>query len=103
MDQPRYVRAPWPDAVAPPGAPVWLFYELDEKADIVRRTIELFADGSATRNSIEIEERNGEPCPSLVDCSLKEAFGDAPITQISSDEFEQVWARATDEPYWNVG
>jgi hypothetical protein len=71
------VRARWPDAEVSPDAPTWLHYELDDEADAVVRTVEVFASGAVHRNSLEIEQRGGRPCPSLIDCSLAEGFARA--------------------------
>lgn len=98
----RHVRARWPEPEVPPGEPLWLFYELDEQADAVIRSVDLFADGTATRNSIEIEERTGEPCPSLIDCSLADGFDGVELDEISGAEFEVVWEKGVDKPFWNA-
>lgn len=98
----RHVRLRWPDEQVPTDAPEWLLYELDEQADSIIRNVELFADGNVTRNSIEIEERNGLPCPSLTDVSLSEAFQGLELENISREEFELAWAKGKDTPFWNV-
>ena len=98
----RHVRAHWPEPKVPKGAPEWLLYELDEQADVVTRSVHLFPDGMATRDSIEIEQRNGEPCPSLIDTSLAEGFAGVEFDELSAEEFEQVWSRGVDTPFWNV-
>jgi hypothetical protein len=95
------VRARWPEPEVRPDEPLLLFYELDEQADAVVRSAEVFADGRVTRNSIEIEERSGEPCPSLIDCSLARGFDGVDLDEISGEEFEAVWAKGVDEPFWN--
>ena len=102
MDSLRYVRARWPDPEVPEGEPVWLFYELDELADAVTRSVDVFADGTVTRNSITIEERNGETYPSLIDTSLAEGFGGVDLEEISGAEFETVWTKGLDKPFWSV-
>ncbi|MGQ3040855.1 MAG: hypothetical protein ACT6TH_08075 [Brevundimonas sp.] len=102
MNALRYVRARWPEPEVPQGEPIWLVYEIDDVADACNRLVELFADGTATRNSIEIEERNGQTCPSLFDTSLADGFGDADLEQISSEEFESAWTNGIDKPFWNV-
>lgn len=98
----KHVRARWPDPVVPPGEPYWLLYEIDEQADAVVRTIDVFADRTVTRNSIEIEERRGKACPSLIDCSLAEGFNGVDAEEITREEFEEVWAKGVDELFWNV-
>ena len=103
LDALRYVRARWPDPEVPPGEPLWLHYELDDQADAVVRTVDLYPDGAITRNSIEIEERGGTPCPSLIDCSLSDGFAGVELAEIPSEEFEKLWARGLDKPFWNAG
>lgn len=98
----KHLRARWPEIDVRPGEPMWLLYELDEQVDAVVRSADVFADGSVTRNSIEIEEREGKPCPSLIDCSLAEGFDGVDAKQITLEEFETVWARGVDKPFWNV-
>ena len=102
MSDLRHVRARWPDAEVPTGSPEWLLYELDEQADAVTRTVELFPDGSVSRNSIQIEERGGKPCPALIDVSLADGFAGVDLEPITSEEFERAWARGRDTPFWNV-
>ncbi len=101
MAELKYVRARWPDPEVPDDSPEWLLYELDEQADAVTRTVEFFPNGNVARNSIEIEERGGMPCPSLVEGSLREGFGRS-AEWITGDEFERAWAKGTDTPFWNV-
>jgi|GEM_PF-2378006 len=98
----KHLRARWPDRDVPTGEPTWLLYELDEQADAVVRSADVFADGSVTRNSIEIEERGGKACPSLIDCSLAAGFDGVDAEEITREDFEAVWARGADKPFWNV-
>ncbi|MBG7616110.1 hypothetical protein IWC96_12600 [Brevundimonas sp. BAL450] len=98
----KHLRARWPDLHVPPGEPIWLLYELDEEADAVLRSAEVFPDGSVTRNSIEIEERGGKPCPSLIEGSLPTIFQGVTAEEITSHEFDATWARGVDTPFWNV-
>lgn len=102
MNALRHVRARWPEVQVPHGEPLWLLYEIDDLADAVTRSVDLFADGTATRNSIEIEERNGQPCPSLIDTSLADGFGGVDLEAISSEDFASAWIKGTDKPVWNV-
>ncbi|TAL28776.1 MAG: hypothetical protein EPN98_22040 [Phenylobacterium sp.] len=103
MSELRHVRARWPEPEVPPGEPLWLHYELDESADVVVRSVDLFPNGAVNRNSIEVEERGGKPCPSLIDCSIAEGFAGVELEEITRDEFEEIWARGKDTPFWNVG
>lgn len=100
MAELKYVRARWPDPEVPDGSPEWLLYERDEQSDAVTRTVEFFPTGSVARNSIQIEERGGKPCPSLVEGSLRDGFGPS-AEQITSEEFERGWAMGTDTAFWN--
>lgn len=102
MGELRHVRARWPEPEVPPGEPLWLHYELDVQADAVVRSVDLFSDGTITRNSIAIEERGGKPCPSLIDCPLAEGFAGVDLEEITREEFEQVWLKGRDKPFWNV-
>jgi hypothetical protein len=102
MSNIKHVRTRWPDPEVPAGSPEWLLYELDQRADAVTRTVEFFRDGAITRNSIEIEERRGKPCPSLIDVSLAEGFTGVDLEPITSEEFEGAWARGKDTPFWDV-
>lgn len=101
-DLPTYFRLPWPEVDVPAGEPSWLYYEIDKKNDAVRRSIEVFPDGRITRNSIEIEERDGRPCSSLIDTSLDDGFGDGEPLAMSPVEFEDLWRQGVDTPFWNV-
>lgn len=98
----RHVRARWPDHVIPPGEPEWLLYEFDEQADKVLRTVDVFPDGTRQRNSIEIEERDGRSCPSLIGDSIKVSFSGVQFEELAQDAFEAAWIGAEDTPFWNV-
>lgn len=102
MSELRLVRARWPDQEVPAGSPIWLLYELDDDADAVVRSVEIFPDGLIARNSIEIETREGRSCPSLIGCSLAEGFAGVNFDPISRDEFEDLWTKGRDTPFWNV-
>jgi len=82
--------------------PAWLHYEVSEVADAVIRTIEVFADGRITRNSIEIEQRHGDHCPSLIDVSLSEGFDGLELQTMSREGFEALWQQGVDTPVWFV-
>lgn len=98
----RYVKTPWPEGDAPSGEPSWFLYEIDDTADAVTRSVWIYADGLVTRNSIEIEERSGKGCPSLIDCSVAQGFEGADLQQITPETFGDAWARGVDTPFWNV-
>ena len=99
----RYVKAPWLKGDPPPGEPSWFLYEIDDPADVVTRSVCIYADGLVTRNSIEIEERNGKACPSLIDCSVAQGFRDADLQLITPETFGDAWDLGVDTPFWNVG
>ncbi|WP_305759531.1 hypothetical protein [Brevundimonas sp.] len=98
----KHLRARWPDPTIPAGEPTLLLYEIDEDADAVVRTVDIFADGSITRNSIEIEERSGQACPSLIDCSLADGFTGVDSEAITHEDFDAAWLKGIDKPFWNV-
>jgi hypothetical protein len=87
--------------VLPAGEPEWLLYELDEAADQVTRSIQMFPGGKVDRNSIEIEERNGDSCPSLWGVSIIEGLEGLSPSEISASEFEEAWRTGIDAPVWN--
>ena len=62
-----YYRGRWPDVEVPEGEPLWLLYEVDREAGAVPRTVEIFPDGRIARNSVALERRYGDDCPSLID------------------------------------
>ena len=97
-----YYRAHWPGADAPADSPLWLHYEISKFADAVLRTVEVFENGRIARNSIELEQRNGDHCPSLIDCSLNEAFDGLEIEEMTRADFEALWERGADTPFWFV-
>ena len=99
---PIYFRLPWPELEVPAGEPSWLYYEIDKEKNAVRRSIEVFPDGRVARNSIEIEARDGRPCPSLIDTSLAEGFVNGQPVEMSQDEFEDLWQQGVDTPFWNT-
>lgn len=84
----------------PDGEPLWFLYEVDEQADAVLRNVEVFPDGRITRNSIEIEQRKGHRCRSLIDCSLADGFSDAKKQVIAAAKFEAFWRRGVETPWW---
>ncbi len=64
------------------------------------RGVDVFADGRITRNSLELEQRHGDECPSLIDQSLGVGFAEAPLEEIARDAFERLWERGRDLPFW---
>jgi hypothetical protein len=96
----RYLRVRWPEAEAPVGEPLWFLYEVDQAEDVVVRSVEIFPDATITRNSIALEQRNGDDCPSLFDCSLSEGFAGVELDEILAAEFERFWRQGTDKPFW---
>ena len=96
----RHYRLRWPDTVVPEGEPTWILYEVDKVGDAVLRTVDLYDDERITRNSIEIEERSGKSCPSLIDDSLSKAFQGLDRQPITKKEFEASWQAGKDKPFW---
>ena len=91
-----YFEAPWPGTPVPEGEPVRFFYEVDEAADNVLRSVELYADGSLQRNSLQLEARDGWPCVSLWHGSFAELSVGIPLEPLLSSAFEEHWQRAVD-------
>ena len=98
----EHYRGRWPDEPVPDLEPTWLFYEVDKAADAVLRTVEVFADGRVARNSVALEQRHGDKCPSLMGCSLDDFFGVARLEGITREQFEEWWAKGVDTPFWFV-
>jgi hypothetical protein len=96
----EYYRGRWPNGEVPAGEPLWMLSEIDREADAVLRTVDIFHDGIVARNSIELEQHNGDICSSLVECSLEDAFKDAPLEEITRAELDAHWAKGTDRPFW---
>ncbi|TIT34406.1 MAG: hypothetical protein E5W65_17365 [Mesorhizobium sp.] len=97
-----YFRGRWPDDIVPEGEPLWLLYEVDEAADNVLRSVEIFPNGQVTRNSVGLEQRNGDHCPSLIDVSRREGMAEAKLEKISADMFEELYQIGADTPFWFV-
>jgi len=97
-----YYRGRWPEEPIPDGEPIWLFYEVDKLADAVLRTVHVFADGRVARNSVVLEQRHGDQCPSLIDCSLGDLFDGGKLEEISREQFEEWWTKGIDVPVWFV-
>lgn len=96
-----YFKGRWPEKIVPEGEPSWLYYEVDEKCDVVTRTIDLFSNGMAVRNSIKLAEREGldqrQPeFHSLVHGPFLEETGEF-LDGISEREFVELWDLAADK------
>lgn len=98
----RHYRGRYPGDDIPPDMPIWFFYEVDVEGDNVLRSMEVFADGSVTRNSLEIEARHGQRWESLADGPFMEDIEDMGLSVCGAEEFEKVWARGNDTPFWNA-
>ncbi len=95
-----YYRSRWPEEIVPAGEPLWMYDEVDLEADCVLRTVDVFPDGTITRNSIEIDQpKDGRKFSSLLDVSWVD-IDQSHFTEISRDEFERLYARAVDRPFW---
>ena len=95
-----YYRLRWPDPDVPQDMPTWLYYEVDIVEDVVQRTVDVFADGRIERNSLALEERKGNICPSLVDGPFMETVQSEPHDLIPAVEFEELWRQGIDKPFW---
>ena len=80
-----------------------MLLEIDFEADAVVRSVDIFPDGRVTRNSVALEQRNGDDCRSLIDTSLAAGLEDAPLEEITEAEFETWWIEGKDEPFWFPG
>jgi hypothetical protein len=96
----KYYRGRWPDSDVPPGEPTWSYYEVDTTKDVVLRTVDVFTDGRIERNSIALEERKGDSCPSLVEGPFMNIVLSVPLGLITAAEFEDLWQQGTDTPFW---
>lgn len=96
----KYYRGRWPDEEVPPDEPTWMLHEVDMDKDNVLRQVEMFDNGAITRNSVEIEARHGPRFESLLGCSFLEVVDEAPLTEITQDEFESHWIQGQDTPFW---
>jgi hypothetical protein len=94
----EYVCGPWPEVPIPLGAPCWLCYEVNEVTDSVLRSVEIFADGSSHRNSLQLQERDGFVCTSLVHGSFRAIVTGVMLERIEPERFEQLWNTAQDIP-----
>lgn len=100
MSELTYLAGTWPEPIVPPGEPSELYYEVDRATDNVLRLVHKFRDGTFRRGSIEIEERSGTPCPSLIEEPASQAFEHAGLVEISEAEFESLWSQGVDTPFW---
>jgi hypothetical protein len=89
-----YFRGRWPDDEIPIGEPLWLYFEVDPALDVVLRTVDMFEDGHLVRNSIELEQRDGFPCVSIVHGPFLSFAAEAQLASIEAQEFEELWARS---------
>ena len=88
----KYIRVRWTHTF--PDEPVWLYSELDEKRQEVRK-VELYADGrvdvaSGTR-STGTTELSEVSIPSLDEINSDSQFA---AVEIDRDEFERAWSNA---------
>ena len=62
--------------------------------------IDVFADGRIERDSLALEERKGDICPLLVEGPFMETARSAPLDLIAGVDFEELWQRGIDKPFW---
>ena len=89
----------------PEDEPLRTPYEVDEAADNVLRSVEILPDGRITRDGVELEQRNGDDCPSLFDCGWREGIAGASpdkIVRIDAEAFEEQHGKGIDTPFWFV-
>lgn len=97
-----YFKCRWPEETLPEGEPLWMYYEVVTERDIVTRIVDLYPNGDAIRDSLELDEREGpdqrDPKHrSLVHGPFLETLPDD-VETISGIEFCQIWDAATDNP-----
>ncbi len=80
----------------------WLLYEVDEAAGNVLYSVEVFSDGRIARNSVEMEQRYGDDCPSLIDIGWREGIAEAQLEIIGAETFEKLYRQGIDTPVWFV-
>lgn len=91
----------WHDPDVRPDKQTWIYYEVDTVEDVVLRMVEVFADGRIERDSIALEERKGDRCPSLVEGPFMETVRGNPLgLRVTAIQFEELWQRGTDTPFW---
>lgn len=86
-----WCRAPWPEDTVPEGEPLWQYFEVDATADNVLRMVEVFADGTALRNSLALQARDGFPAISLVHGSFAAVSQGHRVEPVSPVSFERLW------------
>ena len=96
----RYYRARWPEVVVPEGEPSWFYYEVDHGSDVVTRAIEIFDSGTIKRNSLELEQRHGDHCLSLIGDSWSDLAANAVLEELPGEQFEELWLQGIDAPFW---
>ena len=66
------------------------------------RTVDVFPDGHMARNSVGLEQRHGDECRSLIDCPLNDLLAVSELDEISREQFEELWTKGVDTPFWFV-
>jgi len=96
----RYFEAPWPEAEVPPNCPVLMYWEVDPERDVVLRTFDVFADGGRDRRSVDlIEQAEGRPCASVVECDFMPLVMEHGFKEIAAEKFEEMWRGATNRAF----
>lgn len=98
-----YFKSLWPEDPVPIGEPSWIYYEVIEATDVVTRTVDVYSDGRALRNSIALAEREGpdQRAPefrSLVYGAFL-GYSREGLIPITKNEFLQLWDSARDTPW----
>lgn len=103
-----YFKSHWPEEVVPPDCPLTTYWEVETDRDVVTRMVDVFADGRAIRDSMELAKREGfDARPpefrSLVHGEFltapPEYYDGDPLEAISEATFLEFWNRATDKPW----
>lgn len=98
----RYYRGAWPNGEVPADEPIWFVYEVEVERDNVLLMVEIFPDGSANRNSLDIEAQYGRRHESLNDHPFVQDLEAMALAEISPKEFEDAWHQGADSPFWNA-
>jgi hypothetical protein len=66
-------------------------------------TADVVPDGRIARSSVDLEQRHGDECLSLIDYSPDAVFAVAEPDEISREQFKELWTKGVDTPFWLVG
>ena len=92
-----YFKGRWPEEPIPEEEPTWFLYEVELASDRVLRSVEVYEDGRAERNSLALEQRAGAPCVSLAHGAFLKGIEDDVLAPISAEAFAEAWAGSIDK------